>query len=158
MNLCHGARFLFPILFCALLTPSFLSARNIIINPSYSSQEINKRIGTCIAGDTVIFRKGHYAINNLMILKPLVLLGEDFPELDGRNKFQILSIGANNVRVEGFRFTNSGHSDMNEISAIKIMNAKNVTVNNNIFENVFFGIYCQAASHCFVTNNKIKSI
>lgn len=93
-----------------------------------------------------------------MVLKPLVISGENFPELDGNNQFQIISIGADNARIEGFRFTNTGRSDMNEISAVKILNARNVVVNNNILENVFFGIYCQAASHCIVSNNKIKSI
>jgi nitrous oxidase accessory protein len=53
---------------------------------------------------------------------------------------------------------NTGKSDMQEISAVRIMNARNVTIANNILENVFFGIYCQAATNCFVTGNKIKSI
>ncbi|HLG36106.1 MAG TPA: nitrous oxide reductase family maturation protein NosD [Bacteroidia bacterium] len=155
---CHAAKYFFSILLLIFSQISFLFSRSVIIAPSFSSEQINKVLETSSAGDTVIFRKGHYYVNNLMILKPLVLRGENYPELDGNNKFQIMSIGANDVRVEGFRFTNSGHSDMNEISAIKIMNVRNVTVNNNVFENVFFGVYCANASHCFITNNKIKSI
>lgn len=151
-------KFFFIILLFNFTQGAFVSARSKAITSSFSSEEINKVFEHCSAGDTVIFRKGHYLVNNLMILKPLLIRGENFPELDGNNKFQIMSIGADNVRVEGFRFTNSGRSDMNEISAIRIMNAKNVTVNNNILENVFFGVYCQGASHCFISNNKIKSI
>jgi nitrous oxidase accessory protein len=153
-----AANFFLIILLFNFIPGGFVFARSITVTSSLSSEEINKVFERCSAGDTVIFRKGHYLVNNLMILKSLVLRGENFPELDGNNQFQIMSIGANNVYVDGFRFTNTGRSDMNEISAIKILNARNVTVTNNILENVFFGVYCQAASHCTVSNNKIKSI
>lgn len=152
------AKTFFILLLLNIMQGVFVFARSITVTPSQRSEEINKVFERCFAGDTLIFKKGHYSVNNLMILKSVVIRGENFPELDGNNKFQIMSIGADNVRVEGFRFTNSGRSDMNEISAIKIMNARNVVVNNNILENIFFGVYCQGASHCFISNNKIKSI
>ena len=151
-------KFLFSVPLLLLTSTTFLFSRSIIVLPAFSSEQINKILESASADDTVIFRKGHYLVNNLMILKPLVLRGENYPELDGNNKFQIMSIGANDVRVEGFKFSNSGRSSMNDLSAIRIMNARNVFISNNIFENVFFGVYCANASNCYITNNKIKSI
>ena len=151
-------KFLVSILFLAAVHENSLVAKSIFVAPSFSSEKINKVLKTTSAGDTIIFSTGHYYVNNLMILKPLVLRGEHFPELDGSDKFQIMSIGSNDVHVDGFKFSNSGRSDMNEISAIRIMNARNVYVCNNTFENIFFGVYCANTSHCFITNNKIKSI
>ncbi|MBK5284236.1 MAG: right-handed parallel beta-helix repeat-containing protein, partial [Bacteroidia bacterium] len=137
---------------------TFLFSRSVIVTPAFSSEQINKVLETCTASDTVIFSTGHYYVNNLLILKPLILIGENFPQLDGNDKFQIMSIEADDVRVEGFEFLNSGRSDMNDISAVRIMDAKRVHILNNHFENIFFGIFCNNASNCYITGNKIKSI
>jgi nitrous oxidase accessory protein len=150
-------RYFIYIATCFLIAPCFLQAHTFIVNPAISSAQINSIITKAAGGDSIIFRSGHYSINNLMILKPLVLRGENFPVLDGGNKNQIISIGSDNVTIDGFKLINTGVSDMNEISAVRIQNVSGVVVKNNILENVFFGIYCLNASRCTISNNKISS-
>ena len=139
-----------------LVVPS--SAATKAVQPSMNSVTINKIIQDAAEHDTIIFRTGHYVTNNITVLKPMVLIGENFPVLDGMRKNQIISIGSDYVTVSGFRLINSGFSDMNEISAIRLQNVSHVTVKNNIIENVFFGIYCLNSTNCNIAYNKIKSI
>jgi len=136
---------------------SILNARSFFVYPALSSTEINKVLENASPTDSIIFRSGYYLINNLVILKPLVLTGENYPVLDGSNKNQIISIGSDDVTIDGFKLVNTGFSDMNEISAIRIQNARNVTIKNNVLENVFFGVHCLNATNCLIINNKIRS-
>lgn len=144
-------------LFYLFIHSYVVNARSFTVYPALSSAEINTVLEKASARDSIIFKSGHYFINNLLILKSLVLKGENFPVLDGENKNQIISIGSDDVTIDGFKFTNTGFSDMNEISAIRIQNVRNATIKNNLLENVFFGIYCLNASHGLIINNKIQS-
>ena len=149
-------------IFCCLIYFLFflllpVKGRNYLVNPTFSSSRLNTIVKNAVAGDSLTFKNGHYLINNLVIEKPLVLIGENHPTLDGGNKYQIISIASDNVIINGFKFINTGFSDMNELSAIRIQNSRNIIIKNNILENVFFGIYCLNASHCFIQGNHIKS-
>ncbi len=149
---------LFPNLFiCFFFSFSNVQAKKWFVYPADNTVKINRVLESTFVGDTVIFRNGHYTVNNILVLKSLVLIGENYPVLDGSHKSQIISVEADNVTIEGFKLVNSGFSDMNEISAIRLQNVDHAIIKNNILENVFFGIYCLNATHCFISGNKIKS-
>lgn len=145
------------LLFCISFSLSPILAHSHFVNPALSSSSINTILRNASVGDSIIFKSGYYLINNLVVEKPLLLIGENHPVLDGSEKYQIISISSDNVTINGFKFVNTGFSNMNEISAIRIQNSRNIIINNNILENVFFGIYCLNASHCFISGNHIKS-
>ncbi|MEO6187773.1 MAG: nitrous oxide reductase family maturation protein NosD, partial [Ginsengibacter sp.] len=73
--------------------------------------------------------------------------------LDGEKKYQIISVRANGVTVEGFKLIHSGISSLDDISGIKIYERRDVTIRNNILEDTFFGIYVQSGAHCTIENN-----
>lgn len=127
------------------------------IHPGMAFEEIQEKVTKAVCHDTLIFRQGHYAMNNLIIRCPLTLAGENLPVFDGLGKYQIVSIEADSVTLTGFRMINSGFSDMNEISAVRIQNGKHIILSNNILENVCYGIYCINASACIIEKNKIHS-
>ena len=108
-------------------------------------------------GDTILVYPGIYKERNLAIRKSVYLKGIGLPVLDGEKKYEILHIQANNVTVEGFKLTRSGVSDMYEIAAVKVSNARNVIIRNNVLENNFFAVYIQYSSRCFVAGNTIRS-
>ena len=142
---------------CYGFTISDLQAMKWFVRPLDNTTAINKVLENAFPGDTILFRSGHYVVNNILVLKSLVLLGENYPILDGKHKSQIISVGADNVTIDGLKLVNSGFSDMNEISAIRLQNVSHAIIRNNILENVFFGIYCLNATNCFISGNKIKS-
>lgn len=108
-------------------------------------------------GDTVLVEPGHYHEKNILIDKSIYLLGIDHPVLDGDNKYEIISIKASRVIVDGFRIINSGISSIEDYAGIKIYNSRDVVVRNNILEYTFFGIYSQYGTNCTIEKNRITA-
>ncbi len=106
-------------------------------------------------GDTILVNTGIYREKNLLINKQVFLLGMGRPTLDGEHKYEIISISANAVVVDGFRIINSGVSSIEDLAGIRISNAKNVVIRNNILENTFFGIYSQYGINCSIEKNTL---
>ncbi|MEP7263490.1 MAG: nitrous oxide reductase family maturation protein NosD [Bacteroidota bacterium] len=152
----NGHLLFFTAFAMSLVNP--VNALTHTVYPGYVTSRINTIISKTSPGDTILFKQGHYIINNILVLNPVVLIGEKYPVLDGNNKNQILSIGCDKVTVKGFKFINTGFSGMNEISAVRIQNAGNINITGNILENVFFGIYCLNANSCYIGNNRIHSV
>lgn len=140
---------------CGLSAPSFSAVH--IATPAQNTMQIWRVINEAAFNDTLLFKPGHYLINNLTIRKPLCLLGENYPVLDGSFRYQVLLIASSHVTVKGFRIINVGISDLEELSGIHIQNASHVTIADNWLEDVFFGVYCSNSSSCLVNGNHISS-
>ena len=108
-------------------------------------------------GDTVYVYEGVYKEGNIIISKPVQLIGVNFPVLDGQKKYEILSIKASNTLVAGFKVQHSGFATLEDPGGIKIYNARNVVVIDNILDDNFFAIYLQHSSNCIVKNNRITA-
>ncbi|SDC06266.1 nitrous oxide reductase family maturation protein NosD [Niabella drilacis] len=108
-------------------------------------------------GDSIIIGRGIYKEGNLIIDKPLFILGEGMPVLDGEFRYEILSVKSDRVTIKGLTLRNSGHSVLNDPGAIKVYDASYVTITDNILLNNYFGIYLQYAAHCIVRNNTITA-
>ncbi len=129
------------------------NATLITVGKGKSFATIKEAISAAQAGDSVMVYPGVYLEKNIKIDKTISLIGIDMPVLDGENKYEIITITASGTLVSGFKIINSGISSLEEISGVKVIECKNVSIKNNIFDNVFFGIYFQGSSHCFVENN-----
>jgi len=108
-------------------------------------------------GDSILVSKGVYKEQHIIINKSVFLIGTGRPVLDGEKKFEILTIKANNVIIEGFDFIHAGHSGYNDLAALKVISASDVLIKNNYFENSFFGIYCQQSTRTIIYKNTLRS-
>src|SRR5690606_37553670 len=63
---------------------------------------------------------------------------------------------ADSVTVKGFRIINSGLSQMSEPCGVRVVKASGVTIENNVFDNNFFGVYIQNGTNTLIKNNVIK--
>src|SRR6185295_14751447 len=97
-------------------------------------KSVNSGVDASSDVDTVMVDAGNYFEKNLVIKKTIVLTGINHPVLDGEKKYEIISIKANGVVIDGFRIIHSGISSMEDLSGIKIYNSKNVIIKNNILE------------------------
>jgi nitrous oxidase accessory protein len=142
---------------CYLIVCFFIcfsvSARTIRVGPNRMYKDITAGIEAAEDGDTVLVDAGHYKEGNLLITKSIVLTGMDYPVLDGEKKYEIISVKANRVVVNGFQIVHSGVSSLEDISGIKIYECRNVIIKNNILEDTFFGIYTQNGLNCIIENN-----
>jgi len=106
-------------------------------------------------GDTILVDAGIYHEKNLEVNKTIVLTGINYPVLDGEKKYEIVSIRANGVVLNGFKIIHSGVSSMDDIAGVKIYNRRDVVIENNLLDDTFFGIYVQQGTNCTIRNNKI---
>lgn len=129
----------------------------IKVSSSNGIKTIKEALNIAHSGDTILISKGVYTEGNIVIGKAVFIIGENYPILDGEFKYEILSVKSDNVVVKNLQLQNSGRSSMNDLSAIKIYESKNVRIEKNILLNNFFGIYLQYAKHCQISNNVLKA-
>ena len=130
-----------------------VNANTITVGKQKQYRSITAAVAAAQNGDTILVDKGVYHEKNLIINKQLFLKGINYPVLDGEKKYEIISINADNVTVDGFLLQHSGVSSIIDFAAIKIYNRHNVSVINNIINDAFFGIYSQYGINCLIQNN-----
>ena len=128
-----------------LLLPVLVLAKTWRVDKQGAIRSIQSAVHRAAAGDTIVVEKGIYLEKGLLINKPLYLKGMNMPVLDGESKYEIISVKADRVTIEGFRLKRSGFSGWNDIAGIKIYDAKYVVIRSNNLENTFFGISIRAA-------------
>lgn len=106
-------------------------------------------------GATVVVPPGVYA-GPLLIEKPVVLIGQGNPVIDGGGIGDVITINAPAVTIRGFVVRNSGDSLDHEHAGITGLAAQ-ATLENNRLENVLFGIYLKNAPNSVVRNNLVLS-
>jgi nitrous oxidase accessory protein len=117
---------------------------------------IKNAIHSARPGDTVLIFAGHYPENNILVNKRLVLIGSNWPVIDGQKKDQVMVITADNVTVHGLEIRNTGRSSMTDMAAIRIQEATGVEVSGNRLINNTYGVYLQEAEYATVKNNTIQ--
>ena len=108
--------------------------------------------------DTLLIRQGLYQEFNILIDKPLTLIGEDYPVVDGQEKGEIFRIVSDSVSLQGFSIVNVGVSYTSDHSAIRVVRSKDFHIENNRFENLFFGIFIEKSSRGIIRDNHIKGV
>lgn len=132
-------------------------ATTLIVGANQKIKHIKEAITLALPGDTVLIQSGVYREGNLILQKSLVIKGEGYPILDGENQFEIFTIHANNVVIEGLKFRNTGIASINDLAAIKLLESSRVKILQNKFENTFFGIYLANSSHVWIDGNELQA-
>jgi nitrous oxidase accessory protein len=118
-------------------------------------ETISAAIARAGRGDTLFIPSGHYVEATIVVDKPLFIIGENFPILDGQDKNEILEVKADSVTITGLKLIHAGHSDRTDMAALKIFNGHHVVIRSNIIEQSYFSIYLQGCVNCFIYNNYI---
>lgn len=138
-----------------LLFSSLINAHVIEVGAMKPIKSIKRAISIAKVGDTILVHKGVYREGNIVIDKRIVFIGKNFPVLDGQKKYEVLSIQADSVVVQGFKVIKSGYASLTDPCAIKVYNKNHVVIKNNILDDNFFGIYIQNGKNCLIKNNQI---
>lgn len=137
-------------------TPAFSSV--IVVGRGEKTTSISRAVAGAAAGDTILIRNGVYYVNNIIISKPLTVLGENFPVLNGAGKYEIFTITGSNIKIKGIKFSNSGYSSMNDYAAITVVEANNFTIENNVFTQTFFGVHVANSHHFTIKGNRLAGM
>lgn len=131
------------------------SARSLHVGEKKSFVTIKSALHAAQEGDTLIIYPGLYKEGNIVVAKPVTLLGIDFPVIDGDHKSEVLTIKADYVNVIGLRIQHSSIASLDDPGGIKINECKHVSILNNQVVDNFFGIYVQFSRNCLIKNNTI---
>ncbi len=115
--------------------------------------EIGRRIAAAHDGDTLVIGPGVYR-EHLKIDKPLRLIGEGYPILDGGGSGDIVEISAPGVELRGFVIRDTGIDLDHENAGVRIL-APNAIVEDNTLEDILFGIDLREAPGTILRNNRI---
>ena len=116
---------------------------------------IKAAIANAKAFDTLLIKKGTYEEHDITIDKPLTLIGENYPVIDGELKGEIITIASDSVTIDGLFIKNVGTSYTEDFAAVRVRRSKYFTLQNLVLENLFFGIYLEKSNYGKVYHNKI---
>ena len=142
------------IIIIALLSYSS-AAQTIEVCNNCAISTLNEAISSAKNFDTIIVKKGTYKEHNIIVDKPLTIIGENYPIIDGELKGEIITITSDNVTVDGLFIINVGTSYTEDYAAIRVKKSKNFVIQNLVLEKLFFGIYLEKARNGKVFHNKI---
>ena len=145
---------LIPLLICF---PLFLKAQSIEVCPKCPINTIAQAVAKAKKGDTIIVQKGTYPENNILLDKPLTLIGKDRPIINGQFKGSILKIQADSITIKGFRLANVPFKATEEQAAILLDKSKKFLIEDNIMDQVCFGVLLRKGRDGIIKNNKISS-
>lgn len=147
--------------FAAILVFSLYSvglhATILRVGKQHAFTTIKSALAASNNGDTVLVDAGIYREQNIVIEKSILFKGIGYPVLDGEKKYEVISVKADHVTVEGFKVVRSGVSSIVDMGGIKIYDADYAVIRNNKIEETFFGIYIQYGKNCSVLNNELIS-
>ncbi|MBE2194843.1 MAG: nitrous oxide reductase family maturation protein NosD [Anaerolinea sp.] len=126
----------------------------LIVAPEGAYRTIEAALRDAHNGDVIEVHGGVYPAP-LLIEKSVTLIGVDQPVIDGRGIGSLVLINAPGVVFQGFVVRGSGQSLPHEDTGI-VIQAPQVTVADNLLEDVLFGIYFADAAQGTAKNNVVR--
>jgi nitrous oxidase accessory protein len=140
-----------------LLIGSVVSAQTVTVSPDGKVKTIAEGLELVQPNDTLIIDQGIYREHNLMVDKPVTIIGEGRPVLDGEKKGFILVITADDVTVKGLEVRNTSTSFMEDYAGILIEKTRNTVIEDNRLIDNFFGIYLAETDKAVIRNNYLSA-
>ncbi len=143
------------LLFIILAIGCSIQAKTIPVCVSCAVTSIKAGIAIAKDCDTLLIKKGTYKEYNILVDKPLTIIGEDFPVIDGEDKGEIIRIVSDEVTIDGLFIINVGTSYTSDYAAIRVVKSEHFLIQNVVLEKLFFGIYLEKSNNGKVYHNKI---
>jgi len=143
------------ILLFLIFFSSLVFSQKIEVCKGCNISSLKEAIAVAKDFDTIVVKKGTYKEYNIIIDKPLTIIGEKYPVIDGELKGEIITIISDNVTLDGLFIINVGTSYTSDYAAIRVRKSKNFVIQNMVLEKLFFGIYLEKSRDGIVYHNKI---
>lgn len=137
--------------------PGVLAQKVVTVSKTGSINSIQQGINLAEAFDTLQIQKGRYLEYDVIIDKPLVILGEEGTIIDGDKKGFVIMVASDDVSISRLEVWNASTSFMEDYAGILIEGVKRVTVENVKLRDNYFGIYLAQSSEIKLLNNHITA-
>lgn len=127
----------------------------IVVSPGGPVSTIAAAIRLAGPNARILVRPGTYREPMIVVDKPVAIIGEGWPVLDGQGTHQLVSVAADDVTVRGLVLRNVGTSYVEDRAAIKVTKSHACTISDNRIENAFFGVYLAGVDGCRIAGNTI---
>lgn len=132
-------------------TPGQIEGRPVHASP------LQSRIDAALPGATVTIEPGTYE-GDLLLSKPVRLLGVGRPRLRGSGDGSVVRIRASDVTLEGFDIDGRAGGDLGRDSAGIHVAAHRATIRGCRITNALFGVYLREANGAVVEATEIRGI
>ena len=132
-------------------------AQTITVSPTGSVRSIGAAIRGAPRHATILVKGGVYAEPTLVVDKPLRIIGEGWPVLDGKSARQIMTVTADSVTIRGLHFEHVGTSFTQDWAAVRFQSVRGCAIEGNRFDDAFFGIYLARVTDCVIKGNVLRS-
>ena len=143
---------LFPVLFAG---PFCLHAEMIQVGPTAPYNSLQEAISQAHSNDTIRVQAGTYLEHDILIDKPLTIVGEGNPVIDAKQQGYVLKIQADDIHISGLTLRNVGQSYTKDYAAIYISKSQHFTIEKMTLEKVFFGILVEKSKHGVIADNHV---
>lgn len=134
-------------------------SKTIMVPTDYAT--ISQALAHAGDGDTIVVQSGVYQ-ENLQVNKSISITGQD-PKttiLHGaggidRGGNPVVALNAPDSKIEGFTIKSQTYKNTNLYATGIIIRADNCTIENNIIQGNYIGIFCSVQSHLQITGNTI---
>ena len=140
---------------CLLFCGSPIWGRTLKVGSGQTYKTAGAAIKAAVDKDSILVYPGVYAEGNLVISKSLRIVGINQPVFDGEDKYEIFTVSGSDVIISGLVLRNSGSSVLRDYAAIKLIDARNITIQNNTILNAYFAIHCGNSTGFTIRNNSI---
>jgi len=125
-------------------------ARNVTVcSAGCGYTRIQDAVDAASPGSTVEVQAGTYR-ENVNISKPLMLKGTGLPLIDASGKGSAITLSRDGITLEGFRIANAAEA------GIEVMSNGNTVKDNEVSDNLGYGIHFNFASNNTVMNNSFQ--
>src|SRR6478672_8597696 len=131
--------------------------QTVVVSPTGPVHSIASALRLVRTGGRVVVQAGTYREPEIVITRPVELMGIGRPGLDGEGRHAILTVAADDVTVRGLRLAHVGSSFVEDRAALRVHDARGCTISDNELDDAFFGIYLANVTGCRIERNVLHA-
>lgn len=150
---------------CALTLTFALASRTgaqglaeVVVSPSGAVKTVTEALRLVKTGGHVVVGAGTYRESPIIVTRPVDIEGRSGAILDGAGRTEILQVTADDVTVHGLTLAHVGASYVDDRAAIRVTGVKHCRIQDNTFEDAFFGIYLAKVTGCRIEHNTLRAL
>jgi nitrous oxidase accessory protein len=127
----------------------------VVVCPRCPVRRLTDALRQAPEGARIIVQSGLYVEGEIVVDKPVEIVGQGWPVFDGAGKNQVLTVRADGVHLTGLLIRNSGKSYIADLAGLRVEAAHHCVVEGNRLLNNFFGIYLASTEDCLIRDNEV---